>query len=184
MTPDPNHPFDPFHPPFHYESDGQTIRDANGQWLLDMRGWGYLTGGGSGGLHIPTEEAARIQDRVARHLVQALNVELLARNPERQSYEPLVLTEVARGLVIPHVKRVLEDGEEWTAEFLCLPPGPVIEAVKEIPGVECIDGNGAYSTNGWQYDWTYKLRYNGREYVLGGCGYYGGLFFAAENDDE
>ena len=34
----------PWQPPFRYNMDGQWIEDAKGQRMLDMRGWGYLTG--------------------------------------------------------------------------------------------------------------------------------------------
>lgn len=38
--------------------------------LFDVRGWGYLTGNGHGGLNLPTEEAFEIQ-KASAHLIAA-----------------------------------------------------------------------------------------------------------------
>ena len=39
--------------------------------ILQIRGWGYLTG--IGGLHLPQEEAIRIQDEFGDYIVEQLN---------------------------------------------------------------------------------------------------------------
>lgn len=43
----------------------------NGKPVLMIRGWGYLTGSGS--LHLPQEEAIRIQDEFGDYIVEQLN---------------------------------------------------------------------------------------------------------------
>lgn len=42
-----------------------------GEPVLLIRGWGYLTG--IGGLHLPQEEAIRIQDEFGDYIVEQLN---------------------------------------------------------------------------------------------------------------
>ena len=42
-----------------------------GEPVLLIRGWGYLTG--VGGLHLPQEEAIRIQDEFGDYIVEQLN---------------------------------------------------------------------------------------------------------------
>ena len=39
--------------------------------ILRIRGWGYLTG--TGGLHLPQEEAVKIQDEFGDYIVEQLN---------------------------------------------------------------------------------------------------------------
>ena len=39
--------------------------------ILRIRGWGYLTG--IGGLHLPSEEAAKIQDEFGDYIIEQLN---------------------------------------------------------------------------------------------------------------
>lgn len=57
--------------PFSYETFGTQILDANGTRMLDVRSWGYLTGGAA--LNLPKEEAASIQDAMAARVVAILN---------------------------------------------------------------------------------------------------------------
>ncbi len=52
--------------------DGPYIY-LNGDLLLVVRGWGYLTG--TGGLHLDNEEAAKIQDDFALFVVTCLRGE-------------------------------------------------------------------------------------------------------------
>ncbi len=59
--------------PFSYETFGTQILDANGTRMLDVRSWGYLTGGGGAALSLPLEEAAAIQDAMAARVVAILN---------------------------------------------------------------------------------------------------------------
>lgn len=69
-----NEIFAPFKPPFHYDSDGGRICDSNNELMVDLRGWGYLTGKGTGGLGMDNESAASIQDRIGIHITNLLNV--------------------------------------------------------------------------------------------------------------
>lgn len=39
--------------------------------VLDLRGWGYLTGKGHGALSLPAETAAAEQDALARFIIEA-----------------------------------------------------------------------------------------------------------------
>ena len=63
-------------PPFHYDSDGQDIRDDEGHKFLDMRGWGYLTGQGGKphALDLPKAEAASIQDAAGEKVAHILSL--------------------------------------------------------------------------------------------------------------
>ena len=53
-------------------ADGIDIY-LNGDLLLVVRGWGYLTG--TGGLNLGEKEAAKIQDDFAQHVVNCLRGE-------------------------------------------------------------------------------------------------------------
>ena len=79
-TPSSTH-YAPFEPPFRYNFDGQWIEDSRGQRLLDLRGWGYLTGMGSGALGMPPQAAAGIQDAIGCRVVDLMNNDL----PEKRS---------------------------------------------------------------------------------------------------
>ena len=52
---------------------GLTISDAEGHKILDIRGWGRLTGKGYGGLGLSAEEAENIQKKRAKHIVDLMN---------------------------------------------------------------------------------------------------------------
>ena len=58
-------------PPFQYDEEGTMIVDCDYNKIIDMRGWGYLTGQGALGLKGDT--AADIQDTVAEAIVGFLN---------------------------------------------------------------------------------------------------------------
>jgi hypothetical protein len=59
--------------PFRYEPEGTMIVDANGARILDVRGWGHLTGKGSHGVN--EKFAAEIQDEIGRDVAAFLNTE-------------------------------------------------------------------------------------------------------------
>ncbi len=59
--------------PFEYDDLGTHIADSLGNTVIDMRGWGRLTGTGEGGLEMPEEEAAKIQDAFGHFLAETLN---------------------------------------------------------------------------------------------------------------
>jgi hypothetical protein len=57
--------------PFRYEPEGTCIFDADGSKILDVRGWGHLTGRGA--WKLPEAQAEAIQDQLGRHLALVLN---------------------------------------------------------------------------------------------------------------
>ena len=58
-------------PPFRYDDEGQMIVDANGDRVLDVRGWGHLTGQGSHRLCHDIAES--IQGEIGYGVAQLLN---------------------------------------------------------------------------------------------------------------
>lgn len=60
---------------YKFYREGIEIHSENpifkGEPVLLIRGWGYLTG--TGGLHLPQEEAIRIQDEFGDYIVEQLN---------------------------------------------------------------------------------------------------------------
>lgn len=66
----------PYEGPFTYDEAGTQIYDANGRLLIDLRGWGYLTGKGSQGLGLEIAEAVKIQDRIGERIALLLNLYL------------------------------------------------------------------------------------------------------------
>lgn len=63
--------YKPFKKPFVYDEYGYSIMDANGNKVIDIRGWGYLTGKGTLGL--ASDEATDIQDNIGRRIAQMMN---------------------------------------------------------------------------------------------------------------
>ena len=63
--------YHPWKPPFNYNPDGQWIEDRNGERIVDIRGWGFLTGKGS--LAMDENKAAKIQDDLGKHLTEMMN---------------------------------------------------------------------------------------------------------------
>ena len=62
--------------PFRYEPEGQVVFDSTDQLVLDVRGWGRLTGRGHGALGLPEKEAMELQDAFGRHVANLLNLHL------------------------------------------------------------------------------------------------------------
>ena len=60
-----------FRPPFRYEIGSIWGSGEGAEKLLDIRGWGHLTGGG--GHNLPAEQAAKIQDEIGEHIARLLN---------------------------------------------------------------------------------------------------------------
>ena len=60
--------------PFRYDEEGAIIWDANNEHVLNVRGWGYLTGKGSAALGLPPKEAEAIQNDLGETIVKALNL--------------------------------------------------------------------------------------------------------------
>jgi|PlaIllAssembly_1097288.scaffolds.fasta_scaffold81561_2 hypothetical protein len=75
-------PYAPWTPPFRYDDEGQMIYDAKNERVLDMRGWGFLTGKGS--LGWMEARAARKQDEIGRRVVTLMNNDAtsFAQEPE------------------------------------------------------------------------------------------------------
>ena len=65
--------YEPFVRPFTYDEDGIFILDANGNKVIDIRGWGYLTGKGSGALGWGDEKAIEVQDAIGKRIVTLMN---------------------------------------------------------------------------------------------------------------
>ena len=63
--------YKPFKKPFVYDDYGYSIMDANGNKVIDVRGWGYLTG--KGALGYSSDKAKGIQDNIGRHIAQMMN---------------------------------------------------------------------------------------------------------------
>lgn len=63
--------YKPWVPPFRYDRDGTMILDSNGHMIVDVRGWGFLTG--QGALALSDEEAAKIQDGLGIRLTLLMN---------------------------------------------------------------------------------------------------------------
>lgn len=79
-SPKPNI-WEPWQPPFSYSSFGSMILDARGNRIVDMRGWGFLTGRGHAALGLPQDKAEAIQDRLGEQVALAIN-----------SYQPVPAT--------------------------------------------------------------------------------------------
>lgn len=62
-------------PPFRYESMGAQVWDAQNRLVLDIRGWGYLTGRGAGALGMSDGEAIRVQDDFGERIASLLTRE-------------------------------------------------------------------------------------------------------------
>ena len=69
-APDSVQPFDysPFTPPFEFYCG--KILDSNGRNILDVRGWGFLTG--TGGAHLHPDKACAIQDNLGRRIAELM----------------------------------------------------------------------------------------------------------------
>jgi len=62
--------------PYTYDTHGCFIRDANNTKILDLKGWGRLTGLGEGGLAMTPENAMELQDEFGAFLSEMLNTSL------------------------------------------------------------------------------------------------------------
>jgi hypothetical protein len=66
-------PSDAFKKPFRYDENGQFIMDAEGTIVLEVRGWGRLTGRGRGGLGLSPNVAEDTQNRFGSRVAELLN---------------------------------------------------------------------------------------------------------------
>ena len=63
----------PWKPPFRYERFGTQIVDSRDNRIVDVRGWGYLTGFGFAEHGMSEDQAEKIQDRIGEQVAAALN---------------------------------------------------------------------------------------------------------------
>jgi hypothetical protein len=61
----------PFTPPFRFDPTGTMIFDSENRVVLEVRGWGYLTG--SGGLGLTDLEADKIEIEFGKRVAAAMN---------------------------------------------------------------------------------------------------------------
>ena len=59
----------PWIPPFRFEVT--SVFDSKGHRVCDLRGWGFLTGGGA--CNLPEDEASKIQDKMGEQIAALLN---------------------------------------------------------------------------------------------------------------
>jgi hypothetical protein len=64
--------YEPWKPPFKYDEHG-GITDSKEHKILDVRGWGFLTGKGYGAMGLNEGVASEIQDRIAERICEVLN---------------------------------------------------------------------------------------------------------------
>ncbi|QUH22214.1 hypothetical protein [Alkaliphilus sp. B6464] len=81
-------------------------------------------------------------------------------------------------------EKVLEvlNGHADVLEVDSLHPSVVINFLEEL-GVE-IDLGDDMDTNGWQWDYWIKFKYNDKKYCLSGSGYYGNLKIKEDTDED
>lgn len=63
--------YSPWIPPFKFGVI--SVFDSKGHKVFEMRGWGFLTGEGFGGLKLEMNEAESIQERVGNLIATAMN---------------------------------------------------------------------------------------------------------------
>lgn len=73
----------PWVPPFSYDPEGTRIIDSRDHLVLDVRGWGFLTGKGSEALAMNEEGACVIQDNIGEHVTKLLNLTSVGRGLKR-----------------------------------------------------------------------------------------------------
>lgn len=61
----------PFIPPFRFDPAGTMIFDAKNRVVLEVRGWGFLTG--TGGLGLSDLEADKIEISFGKRVAEAMN---------------------------------------------------------------------------------------------------------------
>ena len=69
----------PWTPPFRYEPLGPAIFDHFGHKILDLRGWGFLTGLGGGAMHFEEQVAAEIQNKLGKRLAALMTADAAGR---------------------------------------------------------------------------------------------------------
>lgn len=67
--------YSPWTPPFYYDDLGTRIVDAKERIILDVRGWGFLTGKGQEALGMTENKAEDIQNAIGEHVTRLLNLQ-------------------------------------------------------------------------------------------------------------
>lgn len=70
---DSGYDFAPWKPPFYYDDQGSMICDSEDHMIIDIRGWGFLTGRGYAARGLRDEVAEGIQNRLGDFLTKLLN---------------------------------------------------------------------------------------------------------------
>lgn len=83
-----SHDFVPWKPPFHYVEMLTCVHDSENNIVLDIRGWGRLTGTG-GGLALGEERARGIQDRLGELVAKLLTLTSVGALIEEQGPLPV-----------------------------------------------------------------------------------------------
>lgn len=60
--------------------------DKGWSHIADIRGWGFLTGGGNGALGLSDDEAKAIQDAIANEIVKLWNARLHEPTTEQEAF--------------------------------------------------------------------------------------------------
>lgn len=80
---------------------------------------------------------------------------------------------------LEQVKEVIEGKRTSTDEVKFLPPSIVLDFIVNLD-YDFTDVD--FDSNGWQWDFWKYVRVNGKQYVISGCGWYGGLTFKLDPD--
>lgn len=81
--------YSPWVPPFTYDPQGTFIADSRGRQILDIRGWGFLTGKGHEALGLHPAKATVIQDEIGEYVTKLLNLTSVGRGGDKQSAPPV-----------------------------------------------------------------------------------------------
>lgn len=87
--------------------------------LFDVRGWGYLTGGGHGALGLSQEDGAKVQDRMAAVAIAApemleacrFALKTILDEAEARNYDPPANTELVAELEFAIAKATTSGGQ-------------------------------------------------------------------------
>lgn len=103
--------FTPWTPPFHYDDMGSYIVDSKERRVVDIRGWGFLTGKGSEALGMEETKAADIQDRFGTLIAVLLNVSSGPKETESDADSGLSQTvvEPSDGNALSLIKELAND---------------------------------------------------------------------------
>ena len=123
------HPY--FRPPFKHEFG--MIVDQDHHRMLDVRGWGYLTG--TGALNLPHDQAAAIQDQIGTNVAALLTQHWAETNeitPEAKAFLDAALIQMQADRVTRAARAVIRSARyASTAQDLVL-RDLLLELAREI----------------------------------------------------